>query len=136
MAKRFIDGSIWTQNKWFRELNPETKLFWFYILTTCDNVGVWEEDFDLVSYIIGVSIKKADMYKALNGRIMVMSDKKIWIKDFCNVQYGELLENKLDDKPRQSYIKLLKKHNLWQLYLNPMDDLLSAFNDSHPIAYP
>jgi hypothetical protein len=132
MAKRFIDGAIWTQNQWFRCLRLETKLFWFYIITTCDSVGVWEEDFDLVSYIIGSPITKEEVYADLNGKILVMSQKKIWIKDFCDFQYGELIEENIANKPHQSYIKLLKKHNLWETYQNPMDDLIDAFNRSHP----
>ena len=135
MAKRFIDGSIWTQNQWFRKLKPETKLFWFYIITTCDNVGVWEEDFDLVSYIIGAEIKKGDVYSDLNGKISVLSDKKIWINDFCNFQYGDLIEDNISNKPHQSYIKLLKKHNLWDKYKNPMTELINEFNNSHSIDY-
>ena len=132
MAKRFIDGAIWTQNQWFRKLKPETKLFWFYIITTCDSVGVWEEDFDLVSYIIGSPIIKADVYRDLNGKIKVLSSKKIWIRDFCDFQYGDLIEDSLANKPHQSYIKLLKKHDLWEEYKNPMTELIDEFNRNHP----
>ena len=132
MAKRFIDGAIWTQNQWFRKLKPETKLFWFYIITTCDSVGVWEEDFDLVSYIIGSSIVKDEVYRDLNGKIKILSAKKIWIKDFCGFQYGDLIEDNLTNKPHQSYIKLLKKHGLWEDYMCPMTELIDEFNRNHP----
>jgi hypothetical protein len=124
MAKRFIDSTIWTQNQWFRKLNPKTKLFWIYLFTTCDNVGVWEEDFDLVSYIIGEPIIKEEVYKQLDGKIKIMSDKKIWLKGFCDVQYGYLDEEHPKNIPHQSYIKLLKFHSLWQDYAYPMDTLL------------
>jgi hypothetical protein len=123
MSKRFFETTIWTQNQWFRKLNTKTKLFWFYLITNCDGVGVWEEDFELVSYILNEKIIKEEVYADLNGKIFIMSDKKIWIKDFCNFQYGTLVEENITNKPHQSYIKLLKQHNLWQIYLYPMDDL-------------
>jgi hypothetical protein len=123
MAKRFIDTTIWTQNQWFRELKTKTKLFWFYLITNCDNVGVWEADFDVVCFVLNENIVKGEVYADLNGKIFIMSEKKILIKDFCNFQYGELIEANTTNKPHQSYIKLLKQHGLWQIYQLPMDEL-------------
>jgi len=117
MAKRFIDTTIWTQNLWFKKLSTKTKLFWFYLITNCDNVGVWEEDFELVSIILNEELIKEEIYADLCGKIFIMSNKKIWIRDFCGFQYGELIEENITNKPHQSYIKLLKQHNLWQIYL-------------------
>ena len=119
MSKRFFETTIWTQNQWFRKLKPTTKLFWFYLIGNCDNVGVWEEDWDLASFIIGEPLKPGEIYKDLNGKIEPISHKKIWIRDFCDFQYKELNEQTADN-PRKSYIALLKKHGLWQEYLNPL----------------
>ena len=47
MAKRFIETTMWTGNKWFRKLEPKYKLLWFYLISNCDAVGVWEEDLEL-----------------------------------------------------------------------------------------
>lgn len=129
MSKRFFETSIWTQNQWFRKLKPTTKLFWFYLLGNCDNVGVWEEDWDLASFIIGEPLNPGEIYKDLNGKIRSISSKKIWIVDFCNFQYKELNEQTAD-KPRKSYIELLKKHGLWQEYLYPMDRVLENLQAS------
>lgn len=126
MAKRFIDTTIWTQNQWFRKLKPTSKLFWFYLICNCDNVGVWEEDWGLVEFIIGTSVPRDETLDDLNGKIRILSNKKIWIRDFCNFQYKELNEETAD-KPRQSYIALLKKHGLWQEYTNPMDTVWETF---------
>jgi len=123
MAKRFIDTTIWTQNQWFRKLNTKTKLFWFYLISNCDNVGVWEEDFELVSFILSEEIIKDEVYEDLDGKIYAISDKKIWIRDFCEFQYGNLDENNIVNKPHQSYIKLLKQHHLWDIYKNPMSGI-------------
>ncbi len=118
MAKRFFETTIWTQNQWFRKLKPTTKLFWFYLLGNCDNVGVWEEDWELVSFIIGETVNKDEIFKDLQDKIYLMSHKKIWVTDFCNFQYGVLNEESADN-PRKSYITLLKKHGLWEAYLYP-----------------
>jgi len=126
MAKRFIDTTIWTQNQWFRKLQPTTKLFWFYLISTCDNVGVWEEDWELASFIIGTEIVKEEIYDDLSERIRILSNKKIWVRDFCDFQYKKLDETNAD-KPRQSYIELLKNHGLWQEYLYPNDTVWETF---------
>jgi hypothetical protein len=129
MAKRFIDTTIWTQNQWFRQLHPSTKLFWFYLISHCDSVGVWEEDFELASYIIGVKLDKDVLYGALNGKIKILSDKKIWIKDFCHFQYGELIESNITNMPHQSYIKRLRQHSLWIDYLYSINRLKEEEED-------
>ena len=128
MAKRFFETTIWTQNQWFRKLPLKSKLFWFYILGTCDSVGVWEEDFDLASFIIGEEIFKEEIYAELEGKIKILSEKKIWIIDFCPFQYGEL-DEKSECKPHKSYIKLLKRHRLWKEYLYSMERIKEKEKD-------
>ena len=114
--KRFIETTIWTQNKWFRKLSPRNKLFWIYLICNCDAVGVWEEDLELASFIMGEEITKDEINKSFDGKILWVDDKKVWIKDFCNFQYGPLNESNINNKPHQSYINLLKKHSLWIEY--------------------
>lgn len=131
MAKRFLETTIWTQNQWFRKLNTKTKLFWFYLISNCDNVGVWEEDFELVSFILNEDVVKEEVYADLNGKIFILSEKKIWIRDFCDFQYGKLDENNVANKPHQSYVKLLKQHNLWEAYNNPDSEIYQEILGSH-----
>ena len=50
------------------------------------------------------------------------NNRKWWIVDFCNFQYGDLHEDSTS-KPIQSYISLLKKHGLWKEYLKGIDTL-------------
>lgn len=129
MAKRFIETTIWTQNQWFRKLPTPVKLFWFYVISNCDSVGVWEEDFELASFIIGNELCKEEVYAHLDGKIKIISSKKIWIKDFCSFQYGELKEEATANKPHQSYIALLKKHSLWIDYQYSIDRDKEKEND-------
>jgi len=114
MGKRFTDTYKWTRNKWFRKLNNSEKLLWLYILDTCDAVGVWENDLEFASMLIGIEFDEGNILSILGDRIHVFDDRqKWWIIDFCNYQYGELKEENINNKPHQSYISLLKKHSLW-----------------------
>jgi hypothetical protein len=122
MAKRFIDTSIWTQNKWFRKLEPEIKLLWIYLFTNCDAVGVWEEDIELASFVIGYTYS-IDSLSEFDGKLKKMNDKKYWIIDFCDFQYGILNEENIKNKPHQSYIKILKNHGLWIDYEKTVNSL-------------
>lgn len=116
MAKRFTDTDKWTNNKWFYELSPELKLFWIYILDTCDNVGVWEENTTLASIIIGYQYPMDTLLKAFEKQIYIFRNgRKWWIVDFCDFQYGKLSEDS-PSKPVQSYIRQLKDHGLWIPY--------------------
>ena len=53
--KRFFDTSLWDK-PWFRRLQPSEKAAWLYILTKCDNVGVWIPDFEIADMFIGVEV--------------------------------------------------------------------------------
>lgn len=127
--KRFIDTSIWTQNKWFRKLDPKYKLLWIYLFCNCDNVGVWEEDCEQASWVIGHNYTKEEIDEVFKDRIIWFSEKKLWIIDFCVFQYGELIEDNIKNKPHQSYISLLKKHNLWIDYTKTIDSLSYRLKD-------
>lgn len=115
MAKRFIDTTIWIQNKWFRKLDPKHKLLWIYLLTSCDQVGVWEEDIELASMLIGYEYTIDDLDNVFVDRLKKFNGKKYWIVDFINFQYGVLQEGG-KNRPHQSYIDLLKKHRLYIEY--------------------
>lgn len=115
MAKRFHDTTMWEQ-KWFRKLSPKLKLMYSYMWDNADNVGVWPEDCVLASFIIGEEISIEEIKTAFNDRIKVLEDDKIWLIELCDFCYGELIEENVKNKPHQSYIKILKQHNLWKEY--------------------
>ena len=123
MSKRFTDTAKWTNNKWFFELSIEFKLFWIYLLDNCDSVGVWEENIALSNIIIGYEYPLDTLLKKFKKQIYLFKDnRKWWIVDFCDFQYGKLLEDS-SSKPIQSYISLLKKHTLWKEYLKGIKTL-------------
>jgi len=123
MGKRFTDTAKWFNNKWFFGLSLESKLFWIYLLDNCDSVGVWEENILLSNQIIGYTYSMDTLLKDFKKQIFIFKDnRKWWIKDFCDFQYG-ILSEKSPSKPIQSYIALLKKHGLWKEYLKGIHTL-------------
>jgi hypothetical protein len=119
VKKRFTDCDKWSK-AWFRKLPSKNKLFWYYILDKCDSVGVWDIDLEAASFFIGETIN-SEILKILDKHLYFMKDDKVWIKDFIYFQYGYLEEGK-GGKPHQSYIRDLKRHGLWELYLKSLKD--------------
>ena len=39
--KRLCNRDIWKEERWFRILEPNLKLVWFYLKDRCDWAGVW-----------------------------------------------------------------------------------------------
>jgi len=108
VAKRFTDTGKW-KKKWIRELNPDMKLFWFYLLDNCDHAGIWEVDIDLASFQVGVKLDEARILKVFNRKIVPFKDGKWFVPKFIEYQYGELNENV---NAHKSVIKILKKYGL------------------------
>lgn len=130
MGKRFTETTKWTQNKWFRKLSNENKLFWLYLLDNCDSVGVWEEDVEFVSMVIRSEYSAELLLKDFERQITVIQGgKKWWVKDFISYQYGVLKEENIKNKPHQSYISLLKKHSLWIDYVKTISSLKEKEED-------
>jgi len=114
MGKRFIDTNIWDK-KWFRQLRPEHKCAFLYLLGKCDNVGVWDVDQEAADFMIGQGIDWDMLITECNGNIKILNDRKWFLTDFCAFQYGVLREESRSPAI-QSHIKLLKKHSLWEGY--------------------
>lgn len=108
MAKRFRDTGVW-KKKWIRELDPEMKLFWFYILDNSDHAGIWDVDIDLASFQVGIKLDEARILKVFNRKIFPLKDGKWFIPKFIEYQYGELNES---NRAHLSVIKILKKYGL------------------------
>lgn len=108
MSKRFTDTTIWDK-PWFRMLDPCDKCAIRYIFDKCDNVGVWIPDYDAANFFIGAEINWASLPEKVNGNIKILPNKKWYLPDFCDFQYGELKEN---NAPHRSYLALLQKHGL------------------------
>lgn len=108
MAKRFIDTGIMSK-KWFRKLSNESKLFFIYLITNCDLVGVWDIDFEQVRFYCG-RINEKKVMAELHGQVIRIDDDKLFIPDFVPFQYGETLNEK--SPIHRKIIDLLNKYTL------------------------
>jgi hypothetical protein len=114
VPKRFVDTGIW-QKQWYRKLGRAEKVAWFYLLTNCDAVGVWDADLELAEFSIGEAVDWEALREAANGNIEVLDNGKWWVVDFCQFQYGEV--KKVSSSNVQRHIcSLLSKHGLTERY--------------------
>ena len=110
MAKRFTDTDKW-KKKWIRELSPEMKLFWFYLLDNCDHAGIWEVDIELAAFQIGIELDESIILNTFNRKIVTFKPGKWFIPKFIDYQYGELNET---NRAHNSVIKILTKYKLFK----------------------
>ena len=88
MAKRFIDSKTW-EDPWFQEVAPISKLFWIYLFTKCDMVGLWEYNPKRAEFDIGKKINWELIQKDLKSKVLFT--EKYWIlKNFIKQQYPQL----------------------------------------------
>ena len=108
MAKRFTETGKW-KKKWIRELSPEMKLFWFYLLDNCDHAGIWEVDIELAAFQIGIELDESIILNTFNRKIVTFKPGKWFIPKFIDYQYGELNKS---NRAHLSVIKILTKYGL------------------------
>jgi len=110
MAKRFTETLKW-KKKWIRELGPEMKLFWFYLLDNCDHAGIWEVDIELAAFQIGIELDESEILNTFNRKIVPFKPGKWFVPKFIVYQYGELNES---NRAHLSVIKILTKYGLYK----------------------
>lgn len=110
MAKRFCDTEIF-KKKWFRSLPTKYRLMFFYLFTNCDLAGIWEVDFDQVSFFVDKTVTQEKSLQLLEKHIMVIEPGKKWLLvDFIPFQYGDHLNEK--SPVHKKIIDILKKYSI------------------------
>lgn len=107
MAKRFTDSQKWV-DPWFMDLPSKYKLFWIYILDTCDHAGVWKVNFKVASFHVGEPFEPSEVKRILGNRIVETTDNYWYIQKFIDFQYGGVKS----DAVGKSVQKILERHNL------------------------
>mgnify|MGYP007100057613 FL=1 len=112
MAKRFSATEIWEED-WFLDMPNEYKLFWYYMLSTCDHAGLFKVNVGSFCKLLSVKIDP-DKYLELinNGKLRVRPiTGSLWlIEDFFVFQYGHVFNH--NNKVHQSIANLYKKYNI------------------------
>lgn len=112
MAKRFTDTNIWGED-WFLEMPNEYKLFWYYMLSSCDHSGIFKVNTSVFCRLNEVKLtsnKALEYFNTGKQRIRVIQDNVWFIEDFFVYQYGESFNTK--NRVHESIEKSYKKYNI------------------------
>ena len=109
--KRFTEADKWL-DPWFRQLTPTGKVFWLFLLDSCDIAGVWERDDAFFQFVSGSMVEVDAHIEELGDRVVVLDASKILIPKFVLFQQGGELK---ESKPfHRGILKTLQKHHLEQ----------------------
>ena len=125
MAKRMTDTDKW-KKRFLRELKPQHKLLWFYILDDCNHAGIWDVDIEVASIRVGEELIYDMLPQAFLDKIVIFDNGDKWfIPEFIDFQYGELNPN---SNVHKSVISLLEKYNL-EGYMKGSQGVQSTLQD-------
>jgi hypothetical protein len=109
MAKRFTSSDKW-RNPWFRKLPPKYKLFWVYLLDSCDFAGLYDVDIERAEWEMQVKLDERLLLDKFADKIKVVRKDRWFIPKFIEYQYGfELNEN---NRVHNKVIQILNKNGL------------------------
>ncbi len=119
------DTDKW-KKRFLRELKPQHKLLWFYILDDCNHAGIWDVDIEVASIRVGEELIYDMLPQAFLDKIVVFDNGDKWfIPEFLEFQYGELNPN---SNVHKSVIALLEKYNL-EGYMKGSQGVQSTLQD-------
>ncbi len=114
MGKRLTDTEKWG-DAWFMDLPSKYKIFWLYMLDSCDIAGIWEVNWKMAQFITGETLEPSEVKRFFSGRIIEIDDGRYWfIKKFIFFQQRCEVLN-LKNKCHLAIYKLLQEHNLLDL---------------------
>jgi hypothetical protein len=90
--KRLTNAVKW-QNPEFRKLPMRIKLFWFYLLDTCDHAGFWQVDFESARFYTGEDYSTDEIMHWLGDEIIPTGNSLWFIPSFVTLQYRDLSES-------------------------------------------
>jgi len=129
MAKRFFSTKIWDED-WFLDMPIEYRLFWFYILSSCDHAGVFKVNLGSFCRLNGVKIEPTDALVLLNSgkqRIREINNSTWLIEDFFCYQYGETFNP--NNRVHESIEKVYKSHGIKMTTIRGLKDLKDGVKD-------
>jgi len=133
MAKRFIDNKI-VRKQWFANLTSFEKASWLYLICECDAVGVYEINTLIEKAILGDNINFTTLQENSSDNIEILSDTKIFIIKYCEVQYGEGIKDvNSKSKPIQAHHRLLRKHGLFDTVVYTLCDISETLKEKEEV---
>jgi len=132
MPKRLHDSAIW-HKRWFRLLKPEEKCAFAYIKDTCDGAGVWDADVETAEHFIGKRVDWDALPDKTHGNIVRLANGKWWLPDFVTFQCSGVIAEDTTNRAHQSYVRQLKKHGLWDDYVQLSTELCTEKGQASPM---
>jgi len=129
MAKRFTSTEIWGED-WFLDMPIEYKLFWYYILSTCDHAGIFKVNLRAFCGLNGVKLDSKEALNYFNNgkdRIRIIADNLWLIEDFFYYQYGEVFNP--NNRVHDSIEKIYNKYDLKMTSIRGLKDLKDRVKD-------
>jgi len=129
MAKRFTATEIWNED-WFLDMPMEYKLFWYYMLSTCNHAGLFKVNLRSFCGLIGVNLTSTIALELFNNgkqRIRVINNSLWLIEDFFVYQYGSTLNP--NNRVHGSIVKEYSKHNIELTSIRGLKDLKEGVKD-------
>ena len=119
------DTDKW-KKRFVRELSPQHKLLWFYILDDCNHAGIWDVDLEVASIRVGFDLTHDNLPSSFGEKVISFDNGDKWfIPEFIDFQYGELNPN---SNVHKSVIALLEKYNL-EGYVKGSQGVQSTLNN-------
>jgi len=112
MAKRFSSTEIWEED-WFLDLPNEYKLYWYYMLSSCDHSGLFKVNLRSFCGLLVVSVTSSSALTYFNSgkdRIRVINEGLWLIEDFFVFQYGPNFN--INNPLHKGIFTLYNKHNI------------------------
>lgn len=112
MSKRFHETEIWKED-WFLDLPIIYKMFWYFILCNCNEIGIWKKNTKLIKTFIdpNIDLKKAE--DLFDGRIKKINEDIYLIPDFISFQYRCL---SLKSRVHGVFIKKIESFGLMKYF--------------------
>ena len=129
MAKRFTATEIWNED-WFLDMPMEYKLFWYYMLSTCNHAGFYKVNLRSFCGLNGVNLtstKVLEYFNAGKQRIRVINTSLWLIDDFFVYQYGSTLNP--NNRVHASIVKEYLKHGIELTSIRGLKDLKDGVKD-------
>jgi hypothetical protein len=110
MAKRFSATEIWGED-WFLSMPIQYKLFWYYMLSTCDHAGLFKVNVMSFCSLNEVKLTPGEALSFFNNgkdRIRVVNQSVWLIEDFFVFQYGKKFNsnNTVHESVEKAYSKV------------------------------
>ena len=86
MAKRMTDTDKW-KKRFVRDLSPQHKLLWFYILDDCNHAGIWEVDIEVASIRVGYELVYDMLPESFLDKIVIFDNGVEKVRFGANIMF-------------------------------------------------